>query len=134
MSIGKGVIGSSDEEKSRKKVDWKEGSICLLPQNGGKALGWVHTKDGDSEELVGPAVMFSIKIPLEILEKKQEEIAAFPEWVQSVIAICRKNLQESVEASADNSPAPNASVKLDEDDAHRLRDLINALLENETAD
>ena len=43
MSIGKGIIGSSDEESSRAKLDWEEGCVYLVPSNGGKAVGWVHS-------------------------------------------------------------------------------------------
>ena len=42
-SIGKGIIGSSDEESSRTNLDWEEGGVYLVPSNGGKAVGWVHT-------------------------------------------------------------------------------------------
>ena len=44
QSIGRGIIGSSDEEKSRKYLnDFTEGSVFLVPSNGGKAIGWIHT-------------------------------------------------------------------------------------------
>jgi len=44
--IGKGIIGSSDEEKSRKKmIEWTEGNVFLVPSNGGKAVGWIHASD-----------------------------------------------------------------------------------------
>ena len=46
--IGKGIIGSRDEEKSRKVMnDWNEGDVFLIPSNGGKAIGWVHTDARD---------------------------------------------------------------------------------------
>jgi hypothetical protein len=54
QSIGKGIIGSSDEEKSRKYLnDFTEGSVFLVPSNGGKAIGWIHTTttaDNDSND------------------------------------------------------------------------------------
>jgi len=41
--IGQGIIGSSDEEKSRTKMSrWTEGSFFLVPSNGGKAVGWIY--------------------------------------------------------------------------------------------
>ena len=44
--IGKGIIGSSDEEKSRKKmIEWTEGNVFLVPSNGGKAVGWILASD-----------------------------------------------------------------------------------------
>jgi hypothetical protein len=42
-SIGKGIIGSQDEEKTRLPLnDWTAGSVIFVPSNGGKAVGWVH--------------------------------------------------------------------------------------------
>jgi len=46
--IGKGIIGSSDEEKGRKYLnDFTEGGVFLVPSNGGKAIGWIHTTTTD---------------------------------------------------------------------------------------
>ena len=43
-SIGKGIIGSSDEENTRIDLEnWIEGGIYLVPSNGGKAIGFIHT-------------------------------------------------------------------------------------------
>jgi hypothetical protein len=39
-SVGKGIIGSSQEEKDRSVVTWEENKAYFLPCNGGKALGW----------------------------------------------------------------------------------------------
>eukprot|EP00532_Pseudo-nitzschia_australis_P008960 CAMPEP_0168165452 /NCGR_PEP_ID=MMETSP0139_2-20121125/1495_1 /TAXON_ID=44445 /ORGANISM="Pseudo-nitzschia australis, Strain 10249 10 AB" /LENGTH=236 /DNA_ID=CAMNT_0008082571 /DNA_START=338 /DNA_END=1048 /DNA_ORIENTATION=- len=51
--IGKGIIGSSDEEKDRIHLnDWTEGSVHFVPSNGGKAVGWIHTS-ATSETSVG---------------------------------------------------------------------------------
>jgi hypothetical protein len=42
-SIGKGIIGSQDEERTRRPLDdWTDGSVIFVPSNGGKAVGWVH--------------------------------------------------------------------------------------------
>ena len=49
-SIGTGIVGSSDEENSRKVLNWKEGNIYLVPSNGGKAVGWFHTSSSDSND------------------------------------------------------------------------------------
>jgi hypothetical protein len=60
------VIGSSDETKSRWKVDWTEGKADFIPANGGKALGWLHTNvDATSSgQPIGHAIIYNIKIPL----------------------------------------------------------------------
>jgi len=135
MSIGKGVVGSSDETKGRKKVPWQQGSACFLPQNGGKALGWVHvtSKDDAAEEPVGHAIMYSIKIPPQELEKKQEEIVDSPEWVQYVVAICMKQLKELTGCidSDNNTATQDPSAELSKDDTHNLRKIIDDLLKRE---
>lgn len=42
-SIGKGIIGSSDEENSRRPLpNWIQGKVFLVPSNGGKAVGWMY--------------------------------------------------------------------------------------------
>jgi hypothetical protein len=43
-SIGKGIVGSQDEENARQPLnDWKQGDVFLVPSNGGKAIAWIHT-------------------------------------------------------------------------------------------
>ncbi|CAJ1898976.1 unnamed protein product [Cylindrotheca closterium] len=86
-SIGEGIIGSSSEEDSRKRLDWEEGDIYLVKSNGGKAIGWTHclnkeenagtlessTAKGNSDDStpsVEPAILITIKIPL---SKKSED-------------------------------------------------------------
>ena len=44
--IGKGIIGSHDEQNSRERlVEWTEGKVFLVPSNGGKAVGWIYASD-----------------------------------------------------------------------------------------
>ena len=47
-SIGKGVIGSKDEEESRRRVNWTEGAAFILPHSKGVATGWIHRTAEDS--------------------------------------------------------------------------------------
>jgi hypothetical protein len=43
-SIGKGILGSQDEEMARIELStWKEGTVYLVPSNGGKAVAWIHS-------------------------------------------------------------------------------------------
>lgn len=131
MSIGKGVVGSSDEEKGRTKMTWTKRSAWLIPQNGGRAVGWVHIKDNkDSKDPVGHAIMYVIKIPPEVLEKDNGEAVDLPEWAESVLEICGKNLNESTESN-DGKGSNGLSVKLSEDDICRLRKHIDELLDND---
>lgn len=42
-SIGKGIVGSSAEEKGRVTLaDWKEGQVLYMNSIGGKTVGWIH--------------------------------------------------------------------------------------------
>jgi hypothetical protein len=42
ISIGRGIYGSSMEEKGRVLMNWKDRGWYLLPSNGGISLGWIH--------------------------------------------------------------------------------------------
>lgn len=105
--IGKGIIGSSDEEKSRKNmIEWTEGNVFLVPSNGGKAVGWIYA-DNDSEGAINTAnnnegdgiidnfaVMNVAKIPLDIDDK--DLLASGKSdfhWSDQLIKYCQKGLQ-----------------------------------------
>lgn len=123
LSIGKGVVGSSDETRGRKTVHWREGTASLIPQNGGKALGWIHSKNDDAQEPVGHAIMYFIKVTLDVLEKKEEETNDLPKWAQNVVELFRKNLK--------SFGKEDHNATLDDDDTTRLKNIINELEENE---
>mmetsp|Transcript_5148 Transcript_5148/g.6228 ORF Transcript_5148/g.6228 Transcript_5148/m.6228 type:complete len:244 (-) Transcript_5148:813-1544(-) len=87
--IGKGIVGSSDEEKSRQCALWSEGKCYLLPSNGGKALGWTHEKDTSVEEKVdGHAIVYYIKITHDALQeqndKEESKTSEFFEKVRNI--------------------------------------------------
>jgi len=48
ISIGRGIYGSSMEEKERIDMKWKNKGWYLVPSNGGKSIGWIH-KGGKEE-------------------------------------------------------------------------------------
>ena len=49
-TIGKGIIGSRDEQTTRTILtDWTEGQIILVPSTEGTASGWIHTKQQQQE-------------------------------------------------------------------------------------
>ena len=70
--IGKGIIGSSDEEKDRIDLnDWTEGSVHFVPSNGGKAVGWIHTSAA-RETSVGISTYTNAGGSIEDANKKEE--------------------------------------------------------------
>jgi hypothetical protein len=126
MSIGKGVVGSADETMSRTKLEWDDGSACFIPQNGGKAMGWVHVKaNTTNEESIKHAVIYSIKIPLHVLEKAKEDNTDTPEWVRNVISVCNKSLPTT--NGDDKTTTQGSSTKLSEEDAKILKDTVGDL-------
>jgi len=98
-SIGKGIIGSSDEEKRRTVLNWNVNSVYLVPANGGKAVGWIHTTPESADNIradpSGHIVIKVAKIPVEELKQdngthsNDEE----PHWTDTVKAICRRALE-----------------------------------------
>jgi len=104
-TIGKGIVGSSDEEQNRQRVSWSEGKCYLIPTNGGKALGWIHGQDPAFEEKVdGHAILYYIKITLDALEdqNEKEEENATSEWVKKIRDIFRKVLPIEENAKGSN--------------------------------
>lgn len=114
--IGQGIIGSQDEEKSRKKmVEWTEGKVFLVPSNGGKAVGWIYdsdrshstttTTDGindlysiDSKEYQNEggnfAILYIAKIPLDVLDKEQQEPReSYQLWTHQLLECCQNGLR-----------------------------------------
>jgi hypothetical protein len=118
--IGKGIIGSSDEEKSRKKmIEWTEGNVFLVPSNGGKAVGWIYAsddsnstntntatndddatgttknKDEKRSEDHGFAVLYVAKIPLGIIDKEQQQESreSSHQWTNQLAECCRNGLE-----------------------------------------
>ena len=103
-TIGKGIVGSQDEEQGRQDLtSWKQGDVYLVPSNGGKAVAWIHSKlspstgnDSGNEENAssnptspsatknnppvatssgGHAIVYVCKIPQESLDNTQKEVS-----------------------------------------------------------
>lgn len=130
MSIGKGIVGSANETKSRRRVEWgQQDSAHFLRQNGGKALGWVHVKDDNTKEPICHAIMYSIKIPLNLVERTEEDNRETSDWVRDVVSICMNSLSEKNDSteSKDGSTMQGSSVKLSEEDTAKLKKIIDDL-------
>ncbi|KAG7371342.1 hypothetical protein IV203_019912 [Nitzschia inconspicua] len=150
-SIGKGIIGSSDEEESRLLLeDWKEGKVILVPSNGGKAVGWIYHNDktdkdrdnGDTndkgetatkscdKELVssGPAVVIVAKITQEKLKELEDDTTDEPDWVQGITQCCQESIQEwshSGQDSREDCPYHDIPDK----HANKLKEYLQRLLD-----
>jgi hypothetical protein len=116
--IGTGIIGSQAEAQGRKRLDWKQGHVYLVPSRQGKAVGWmihedIDTKDHDDEEertaselpSGGPAVLYVLKVPPEALEDAPENIP-HTTWYNTIRAVCQRAL---VAANHTSSAASNPS-------------------------
>mmetsp|Transcript_25773 Transcript_25773/g.60426 ORF Transcript_25773/g.60426 Transcript_25773/m.60426 type:complete len:225 (+) Transcript_25773:145-819(+) len=105
--IGQGIIGSQDEEKSRKKlVEWTEGNVFLVPSNGGKAVGWIYARDGfrntktltdrvEEQDNKGDsfAILYIAKIPMDVIDKaKQEPRENNHRWANQMVKCCQEGL------------------------------------------
>jgi hypothetical protein len=99
-SIGQGIIGSSDEEKSRKNLDWEEGDMYFVESNGGKAVGWTHNTKTDvdkdsSAASTGHAMLQIVKIPL---SRMTETLESHPSsdvsdrWSAVFLRLCKEAL------------------------------------------
>lgn len=100
-SIGKGIIGSSDEEKSRSDLGWQEGCIYLVPSNGGKAVGWIHhgaSTRGDGEGAFksdGHAELQIAKVPSDRLKDVRfldDVQTTLPHWVATFMQFCQEGI------------------------------------------
>lgn len=131
--IGQGIIGSQDEEKSRKKlVEWTEGNVFLVPSNGGKAVGWIYARDGfrntktltdrvEEQDNKGDsfAILYIAKIPMDVIDKaKQEPRENNHRWANQVVKCCQEGL------------ALRGEKRKDEQSYYKFSDETSKLLRN----
>jgi hypothetical protein len=131
-AIGKGIIGSADEEKQRVALDWKQGDIVFVPSNGGKAVGWIHhgatgtapsseewTGDDDDASIktLGHVVLQIAKVPVGQTGHSGNNVESegLP-WYDKIRGLCRKVL----EANKDSTVPTNTT--LDGEDAMLIRE------------
>jgi len=125
---GKGIIGSGTEEKSRKVVPWLEGKAYLIPCNGGKALGWIYT-ESDSDEIKAHAILYTIKVPVSVLEEEEEEHEEEEiRWVQKVLKICNRTLSARKDREQISDKETYTSIPLAEIDSSTIRELLLSLV------
>jgi hypothetical protein len=154
-SIGKGIIGSSDEESSRICLkDWKEGSVILVPSNGGKAVGWLHEypndgvnrtslgvdssaqencdnkkkeKDKTTNVPASPVVIYVAKVPSDKYQEIDSKRVDDPLWVKAVLDCCRQGLQELKLHMEGNTICQYIEITKREADSlkHHIRNLLS---------
>lgn len=122
--VGRGIIGSRDEERTRTNMDWEQGQVYLLPSNQGKAVGWIHhvltssegatttaaaaANDSNKEDNGegGPIVMNIAKIPMEQVKDvqfEQDVNESLPNWVSTLVKCCYEGLKRIPERLEDAS-------------------------------
>jgi len=127
-SIGKGIIGSADEEKQRVAMDWKQGQVVLVPSNGGKAVGWIHhnggaasTKDSTEEDAdnknTGHASLRIAKAPVDLAAAEGDAAAETEmQWHDVIRSVCERQLKKEKESTT--------SIVLDETDSQLIREAM----------
>lgn len=123
-STGKGILGSSVEENSRKKMDWTQGNGYFVRENGGKAIGFCHDVDSDSDkdenpsDPVGYATVYILKVTLEQLGLDDK----YEDWRGIVCGVFQNLLC-----------APSKRFILDEAECKAIRGVVNELSDDSNA-
>ncbi len=154
-SIGKGIIGSSNEEKSRMVEHWQERCAYFYGSNGGKAIGWVNDKlDSDKNldvsDVTNDVVLYVVKVTHDLLDRmNKKEITfvkendetelsinmnEFPHWVGEMLNVFKKTLdtRENNNSDSTNNAPLSTRVDIPRHGATRLRIMIDPFIK-ETA-
>mmetsp|Transcript_9498 Transcript_9498/g.13966 ORF Transcript_9498/g.13966 Transcript_9498/m.13966 type:complete len:287 (-) Transcript_9498:159-1019(-) len=142
--IGQGIIGSSDEGKSRKEVHWRSStdkdssSAYLYRSNGGRAIGWINEKlESDRDLNVNDermdVVVYVVKATLECVRNHQEKESnrmmknTTDAWSTSILEVF-----ESYSSGKEVDNQNNTGEELDGDDAATIRKVIDGVLAHES--
>jgi hypothetical protein len=149
--IGKGIIGSSDEESSRICLEeWKEGSVILVPSNGGVAVGWLHDYPCDSHNTISsvqknynkfskvddktttgpasPAIIYVAKVPADKYKEIESKREGEPLWVKAVLECCHQGLNK-LNLQGERS-TEYQYVEISKRDSNLLKEQIRSLISN----
>ena len=154
-SVGRGIIGSSNEAKSRMEEVWEERCAYLYPSNGGKAIGWVNDKlESDKHlnvnDVTNDVVLYVVKVTHDLLQRMEKKELKFvqegskenvhkidelPKWVEEVLCIFDKTLTASA-ATTSSSRKNNTSKRFDisTHDSTRIRIIIDPFIKNKATD
>jgi hypothetical protein len=141
MAIGKGIIGSSEETKNRSRVDWMKQKAYIIPPNGGKALGWIHTsRDEGAKRESGHLLMYNIKSSLsqnEIHAKANEDggVGDSVQWLKQVYQVLSRAIHgtrtENDEDEESDGSIPGGTP-LNESDAGAIAHIIKQIAVSES--
>jgi len=152
QSIGKGIIGSSEEERTRTNVSWNKQSAYIIKCNGGKALGFTQSshaiippndddndvnddnnkKEGEEEKDV---VLYIFKImPKTLLayddgkKKKKKD-----DWIMVMLDMFHKILiassSEVMDEVSSSSSSDNDLFELEKEECMEIQKCLSSLLE-----
>lgn len=128
-SIGKGIIGSGDEQNSRQKVPWVETHAYLYCSNGGKAIGWVNEKQELDKSLHiddtnSDVVLYVVKVTNKAIAHCLKTSIDEAPWTLQVKQIFQKHLGEK---RCDNNDEATSGITnaLPAQDAVAIRHLVD---------
>jgi len=130
-SIGKGIIGSSDEEKSRTTVNWKEGKGYLVPSNGGRALGWIARSNVSSQKednsKCEPVELVMIKMSQAGISQIHGKSTSDANWMNAIGSIFKQHVdsRDKVETSEVENVSPS-DILLDVNDCCAIQSIISS--------
>jgi len=153
-AIGKGIVGSQQEERQRQRLEWKQGDMYLVPSNGGKAIALIHSSLGDDDTKSetqasssssstlpsstggGHAILYICKIPLSQASNSTDKDSSggeddAKEWHDIVKSTCQQALENF---QNENTQKENTLQyqRISEQDATLLKEALSKL-NNENA-
>lgn len=148
--IGEGIIGSKDEESSRKDQHWEETSAYLYRSNGGKAIGWINEKMESDQgrnvsDVTADVVAYVIKAPKDALDSHDTILHSHDEnlrdlnWEDKVLHIFYKSLEmgrpktsmedSNVEVTTPADAKMRSHYTIPTEDVETLKDIVSSLID-----
>lgn len=135
-SIGKGIIGSSDEVKSRQHISWLEKHAYLYKSNGGKAIGWINEKQASDKTLQisdtdGDIILYVVKATANVISHCTDDVVVEASWASKVLSIFLKYIGKEVcDIGIVEQPSKDANTNnaIPLPDAITLRQLVDSVM------
>jgi len=128
FSIGKGIIGSADEENSRWGKSWLENRGYIYWSNGGKAIGWINKKQESDKRLkvsdtAGDVVLYVIKATIDVVSQWSGNMDG-DSWISKVLNIFQKYLQKGSNSKLTEQESRTEEEELIPSDSFTLFQLV----------